>query len=122
MTGLKMVAWLRHWSFNLVKDFGKELGNPYTNMHVGTLVRKFIARPGWLRLKNDRLCVTLFPFTGSDALDSWIRHINHQQIAIPWLGNLVLQIEIAQQPIGLAANPRIVRQRVFANSIPPTVA
>jgi len=122
MTGLKMVAWLRHWSFNLVKDFGKELGDPYAKMHVGTLVRKFIARPGWLRLKEDRLCVTLLPFTGSDALDSWIRYINHQQIVIPWLGNLVLQIEIAQQPLGLAANPRIVRQRVFANSIPPPVA
>ena len=121
MTGLKMVAWLRHWSFNLVKDFGKELGDPYANMHVGTLVRKFIARPGWLRLKDDRFCVTLFPFIGSDALESWIRRINHQQIAIPWLGNLVLHIEIAQQPVGLAAHPRIVRQRVFANSIPPTV-
>jgi hypothetical protein len=122
MTGLKMVAWLRHWSFNLVKDFGKELGDPYAHMHVGTLVRKFIARPGWLRLKDDRLCVTLVPFIGIDALDNWIRHINHQQIAIPWLGNLVLQIEIAQQPVGLAAHPRMVRQRVFANSIPPTVA
>ena len=120
MTGMKMVAWLRHWSFNLVKDFGKELGDPYDKMHVGTLVRKFIARPGRLCLKDDRLCVTLFPFTGSDAMDSWIRHINHQQIAIPWLGNLVLQIEIAEQPVGLAANPRIVQQRVFANSIPPT--
>jgi hypothetical protein len=120
MTGMKMVAWLRHCSFNLVKDFGKELGDPYGKMHVGTLVRKFIARPGWLRLKDDRLCVTLFPFTGSDALDSWIRHINHQQIAIPWLGNLVLQIEIATQPVGLAANPSIVRQWVFANSSPPT--
>ncbi len=30
------------------------------------------------------LCVTLFPFTGSDALESWIRCINHQPIAIPW--------------------------------------
>jgi hypothetical protein len=121
MTDLKMVAWLRHWSFNLVKDFGRELGDPYGKMHVGTLVRKFIARPGWLRLKDDKLCVTLFPFTGSDTLDNWIDHVNHQQITVPWLGNMVLRIEIAQQPVGLAANPKIVRQRVFANSIPPAV-
>ena len=57
-----------------------------------------------------------FPDGEADTLDF---DINHQQIAIPWLGHLVLQIELAQQPVGLAANPRMVRQRVFANSIPP---
>ncbi len=46
MTGRKMVAWLRHWSFDLIKPFGKELGDPYASMHVGNLVRKFILDQG----------------------------------------------------------------------------
>jgi hypothetical protein len=116
MTGLRFVAWLRHWAYNLVKDFGAALGGRYATMEVGTLVRKFIARPGVLRLCGNQLQVTLMPFTGSAALDDWIRRINAQQITIPWLDHLVLQIEIAPHPVGLAANPRAVQQRIFANS------
>jgi len=115
MTSLKMVAWLRHWAFNLVKDFGAALGESYGAMQVGTLVRKFIARPGMLRLKGNELWVTLAPFTGSEALAHWIQQVNRQRIAIPWLGHLILQLEIAPLPVGLAANPRTVRRRIFAN-------
>jgi len=115
MTGLRIVAWLRHWAYNLVKDFGAALGEPYTAMRVGTLVRRFIARPGELRLKGNELWVILTPFTGSQALASWIQQINHQRIAIPWLGHLILQVEIAPLSVGLAANPRAVRRRIFAN-------
>lgn len=122
MTGLRMVAWLRHWAFNLVKDFGAALGEPCATMRVGTLVRRFIARPGLLHLKGNELWVTLAPFTGSEALTPWIRHINRQRVAIPWLGHLILQMEVASLPIGLAANPRTVRRRVFANSKPSIVA
>lgn len=84
-------------------------------MQVGTLVRKFIARPGVLRLKDNELWVTLMPFTGSQALTTWIQRLNHQRVAIPWLGHLVLQMEIAPLPDGLAANPRAVRRSIFAN-------
>jgi hypothetical protein len=115
MTGLHFVAWLRHWAYNLVKDFGVALGGPYATMQVGTLVRKFIARPGILRLKGNELRVTLMPFTGSQALSQWIQQINEQPISIPWLGHLILHIEIAPLPVGLAANPGAVRGRVFAN-------
>jgi hypothetical protein len=116
MTGLRFVSWLRHWAYNLVKDFGAALGGRCATMEVGTLVRKFIARPGILRLCGNQLQVTLMPFTGSAALNDWIRQINAQRITIPWLGHLMLQIEIAPHPVGLAANPRAVRQKIFANS------
>jgi len=119
MTGLRFVAWLRHWTYNLVKDFGAALGGRYATMEVGTLVRKFIARPGILRLRGNQLQVILMPFTGSAALTGWIQQINEQQLAIPWLRHLILQIEIAPIPVGLAANPRAVHQRIFANSEPP---
>ena len=115
MTGLRLVAWLRHWSFNLVKDFGAALGGSYATMQVGSLVRKFIARPGMLRLQGNELWVTLTPFTGHQALAQWIQHLNQQRFQIPWLDHLILQIEIAPMPIGLAANPRAVRRRLFAN-------
>lgn len=115
VAGLRVVAWLRHWTFNLLHDLGQTLGPPYAQMRVGTLVRRFIARPGVLRLRDRELWVTLAPFTGCGALDSWIQQLNQQSVAIPWLGHLILQVEIALLPVGLAANPRKVRQRVFAN-------
>jgi len=115
MTGLHLVAWLRHWTYNLVKDFGVALAGPYATMQVGTLVRKFIARPGFLRLKGNELQVTLLPFTGSQALNEWIQQTNEQRVSIPWLDHLILQIEIAPLTVGLAANPTAVRRRVFAN-------
>jgi hypothetical protein len=115
MAGLRLVAWLRHWAFNLVKDFGQALGGSYQTMRVGTLVRKLIVRPGVLRLKGDELWVSLAPFAGSEALTGWIQQINQQHIAIPWLDHLVLQMEVAPLPVGLAAKPRAVAKRVFAN-------
>jgi hypothetical protein len=119
MTGLKVVTWLRHWAFNLVHDFGAALGGPYANMKVGTLVRKFIARPGILRLKGDELWVSLMPFIDSEALTGWLDQINRQRLAVPWVGHLILQIEVAPAPLGLAANPGAVRKRVIANCISP---
>lgn len=119
MTGLMVVAWLRHWAFNLVHDFGAALGGPYATMKVGTLVRKFIARPGILRVKGDELWVSLMPFTGSEALTGWLDQINRQRLAVPWVGHLILQIEVAPVPVGLAANPSAVRKRVFANCTSP---
>jgi hypothetical protein len=121
MTGLKVVAWLRHWAFNLIKDFGAALGEPYATMRVGTLVRKFITRPGVLHLRGNELWVTLAPFTGSQAVVDWIRHLNEQRLTLPWLNHLILQMEIASAPVGLAANPRALRRRIFANSVPSLV-
>lgn len=110
MTGLRVVAWLRHWAFNLIKDFGAALGEPYATMRVGTLVRKFISRPGVLHLRGHELWVTLAPFTGSQAVEDWIRHLNEQRPTLPWLNHLILQMEIAPAPAGLAANPELCRE------------
>jgi hypothetical protein len=122
MTGLHFVSWLRHWCFNLLKDFGAALGAPYETMRVGSLVRKFIVRPGALRLKDDKLWITLEPFTGCHALLPWIQRLNQQQLALPWLGDLTLQIEIASIPAGLASDLGVVRRRIFANQQLPRAA
>lgn len=121
MTGLKFVSWLRHWTYNLVKDFGNLLGESCAKMEVGTLVRKYIARPGILALEGNEFWVTLAPFTGSQALIPWIEQLNKKHFAIPWLGHLVLRVEIAQLPVGLAARPNMVRRRIFANRESPMV-
>lgn len=122
MSGLQVVAWLRHWTFNLLKDFGTALGAPYATMRVGTLVRKFIVRPGFLHLRADELWVTLMPFDQQAALSAWLQQLNQQRLPIPWLNGLILQIEIAPAPVGLAANPGAIKQRIFANSRAPTVS
>ena len=121
MVGLRLVAWLRHWCFNLVKDFGAALGEPYATMQVGTLVRKFIARPGMLHLKGHELWVTLMPFSEQHVLTRWIQELNEQRLSIPWLNHMILQVEIAAEPAGLAANPRQLRRRLFANRKVPMV-
>ena len=115
MTGLHLVAWLRHWAYNLVKDLGTALGDLYGAMRVGTLARRLIARPGILCVHDHELQVTLMPFAGSEVLSGWIQQLNEQRIAIPWLDHLILQIQIAPLPVGLAADPRVVRRRVLAN-------
>jgi len=121
MIGLHLVAWLRHWAFNTVKDWGQSLGAPYAVMHVGTLVRKFLVRPGVLRLRGNEIWVSLLPFTGCEALAGWIQYLNQQRVSIPWLGHLVLQMEVATKPFGLAAEPRTVARRVLANRQLPVV-
>jgi hypothetical protein len=113
-----LVAWIKFLTFNLIKDFGAALGAPYAAMHVTTLVRKFILRPGRLYLQGNALVVQLDPFRGAEALASYLEELNQRQLPIPWLGNLTLQIEIAAQPQGLAAVPQVLGRRILANSSP----
>ncbi len=113
-----LVAWLKFLTFNLLKDFGAALGQPYTVMHVATLVRKFILRPGRLYLEGGALVVQLDPFCGADALAIYLEKLNQRRLPIPWLGNLTLQVEIATQPLGLAADLQTLGSRILANSSP----
>ena len=113
-----LVAWVKHLGYNLVKDFGAALGGEHAKMQVSTLVRKFIARPGVLRLKGRELWVTLEPFVGHQTLAPWLEHINTQSYTIPWLDNLVLRVEVAQEPSGHIPKAR-TRRLIFANSTQP---
>jgi hypothetical protein len=116
------VAWLKGLAMNLMHDFGDALGGDFSKMTSPTLVRKFIKRPACLKLVGDQLHVILDPFDYDTALCDWIRHINEQQLQIPWLGNLVLQISIAQEPALAPRNSAEIKRRVFAKSAPQKVA
>ena len=114
-----LVAWIKFLTFNLIKDFGAALGKEYAKLQVATLVRRYIIRPGQLYLHAGCLIVQLDPFRGSEALVPFIQRLNERQLSIPWLNGLVLQVEIAAKPQGLAAVPSILGQRILANSGPP---
>ena len=60
--------------------------------------------------------VILYPFGHDTALSDWIQQINEQQLQIPWLGNLVLQISIAEEPALAPHNFVKIKRRVFAKS------
>ena len=72
--------------------------------------------------EGNQLHVILDPFEGDTAISEWIRQINKKQLQIPWLGDLVLQISIAQKPALLKQDPAKIKERVFAKSAPQKVA
>jgi hypothetical protein len=114
-----LVAWIKFLTFNLIEDFGAALGKEYAKLHVATLVRRYIVRPGRLYLHASYLIVQLDPFRGDVILNSFIQRLNERRLSIPWLGGLILRVEIAAKPQGLAALPNILGQRILANSGPP---
>ena len=114
-----LVAWIKFLTFDLIKDFGAALGKEYARLHVATLVRRYLMRPGRLYLQAGYLIVQLDPFRGDVVLNSFIQRLNERRLPIPWLGGLVLRVEIAAKPQGLAAAPNILGQRILANSGPP---
>ena len=103
-------------TFNVIKDFGAALGGVSATWQVATLVRRFILRPGRLYLQAGHLIVQLDPFRGSALLQPYLQHLNAQQCRISWLNDLILQVEIAEKPEGLAAVPQMVGERILANS------
>jgi hypothetical protein len=113
-----LVAWIKCLTFNLIQDFGAMLGPNYAKLQVATLVRRYIMRPGRLYLHAGQLIVQLDPFRGDTALQSFILQLNQRRLPIPWLAGLILQIEIVAQPLGLAAVPQVVGQRILANCGP----
>ncbi|MCZ7569806.1 MAG: hypothetical protein M5U01_14650 [Ardenticatenaceae bacterium] len=113
---VRFVAWLKFLTFNLIKDFGAALGQAFAPCQVATLVRRFILRPGRLYWQASQLIVQLDPFRGQEGLDTFIQELNERRLTLPWLCNLVLQIEIAPEPQGLAAVPHVLGRRILANS------
>jgi hypothetical protein len=114
-----LVAWIKFLTFNLIKDFGAALGQGYAKLHVATLVRRYVLRPGRLYLHAGQLIVQLDPFRGDTALRPYVRQLNERRLPVPWLSGLILQVEIAARPQGLAALPHILGQRILANVEPP---
>ncbi len=114
-----LAAWIKFLTFNLIKDFGAALGKNYAKLQVATLVRRYIMRPGRLYLYAGQLIVQLDLFRGDTALRPFIQQLNERRLPIPWLAGLILQIEIAAKPQGLAAVPQIIGQRILANCGPP---
>ena len=109
-------------NYQMMQDFGDALGGDFSKMTSPTLVRKFIKRPACLKLVGGQLHVILDPFGHDTSLSDWIHQINEQQLQIPWLGNLVLQISIAQKPALVSHNSAKIKRRVFAKSAPQKAA
>jgi hypothetical protein len=113
---VQFVAWLKFLTFNVIHDFGAALGGVCATWQVATLVRRFILRPGRLYLQAGHLIVQLDPFRGDDLLQPYLQQLNEQHWRIPWLSDVILQVEIAEKPLGLAAVPQVVGERILANS------
>lgn len=110
-----LVAWIKFLTFNLVKDFGAALGKKCAKLQVATLARRYIRRPGRLYLHAGQLIVQLDPFRGDAVLKPFIQRLNERRLPIPWLSGLILRVEIAPQPQGLAAVPNVLADRILAN-------
>jgi len=113
---VQFVAWIKFLTFNLIKDFGVALGKECAPLQVATLVRRYLLRPGRLYLQAGQLIVQLDPFRGEERLRPFLQRVNERRLPIPWLANLVLHIEVAEQPQGLAAVPQRLGQKILANS------
>jgi hypothetical protein len=113
---VQFIAWIKFLAFNLLKDFGAALGGVCATWQVGTLVRRFIVRPGRLYVQAGYLIVQLDPFHGDDLLRPYLQQLTAQHWRIPWLCNLILQVELAEKPEGLAAVPQTVGEIILANS------
>lgn len=113
---VQFVAWLKFLTFNLIKDFGASLGKDFVPLQVATLVRRYLLRPGRLYLQAGQLIVQLDPFRGAEDLRLCLERLNARRLPIPWLANLVLQIEVAEQPQGLAAVPNRLGLKLLASS------
>jgi hypothetical protein len=114
---VQWVAWIKFLTFNLIKDFGASLGKAFGPLQVGTLVRRYLLRPGRLYLQAGQLIVQLDPFRGAEDLYPFLPQLNDRRLPIPWLANLVLQIEMAEMPQGLAAVPNRLGLKILANAV-----
>ena len=62
------------------------------------------------------MIVQLDPFRGAEDLRRFLQRLNDRRLPIPWLAHLVLQIEVAEQPQGLAAVPNRLGLKILASS------
>lgn len=93
---LELVGWINALAFNGIQDWKSHLPAPYSKMMPFALMRKFLFRPGLVRVTPSVVTVTIGTFTEVGILEPWIRELNAQKLKIPRLGNRVLRIELGK--------------------------
>ena len=101
---------------DLLGVFANQAAVAIENARLFASVRRYLLRPGRLYMSAGYLIVQLDPFRGAEALQPFLQALNERHLAIPWLSGLILQVESAAQPQGLAAAPQILGQKILANS------
>lgn len=96
-TAIDYIAWVKSYAFNLIKDFGSQLGQGWDRKYASTVLRKFVMKPGSINLYADRILVKMAPFKEAKDLQAYITGINQQQVTIPWLQNRRLEIAFEAQ-------------------------
>ena len=114
-TAFFLSAWLHCLVFNLMTRFAQAMGNDYTHLWAGTLLRKFIRRPATLYLIGKELHVVFDPFPGQEELQPVLDKLNAKRVGLLWLNNLIVQLRIAQDaPIYPLTEPE-KRNRLFGD-------
>jgi len=92
------IAWLKALVYNLITDFKVGLGEPYAQMLLGSIQRRFLCQPARLLVTQTEFRVVFEPFADAPAVAKLLADINARRVKIPWLGGLVLQFQMADQP------------------------
>jgi hypothetical protein len=91
---VRFIGWLKGMIYNLFRDFGQAVGDKWTTAQVGTLIRTFIHRPACLVRQGPVFRVELDYFRDAVYLHDYIRNLNAQQLALPMLAGLILQVVV----------------------------
>lgn len=91
-SAIDYIAWVKSHAYNLIKDFGSQLGQGWDRKYASTLLRKFVMKPGIIKLYPDKILVKMAPFKEANDLQAYIDRINERQVTIPWLQNRKLEI------------------------------
>ncbi len=114
-TAFFLSAWLHCLVFNLMTRFAQALGDAYTHLWAGTLLRKFIRRPATLYLMGQELHVVFDPFPGQDELQPLLDQLNAKRVGLPWLNNLIVQLSIASDAAIYPLTEPEKRNRLFGD-------
>jgi len=114
-TAFFLSAWLHCLVFNLMTRFAQAMGQAYTHLGAGTLLRKFIRRPATLYLIGKELHVVFDPFPGQDELQPLLEKLNAKRVALSWLNNLVVQLSITPDALIYPLSEPEKRNRLFGD-------
>ena len=92
---ITLVGWLKALAFNVLQAFKANLRDPFAKMQAGSLMRRFLLRPGSLYATAEELIVALDPFGSREVLRLYVEQLNAAEHRIPWLGNRRLRVTFA---------------------------